>query len=107
MAIEYFENIFRSGTCQRMEECLNAVQQKVTFDMQEALSREYSVEEVKAALFQMGPIKAPRPDAMNALFYHKYWHIVGDDVTAAVLDFLNSGSMLPILILLISSLSLK
>ena len=95
VAIEYFENIFRSGTCQRMEECLNAVQQKVTSDMQEALSREYSAEEVKAALFQMGPTKAPRPDGMNALFYQKYWHIVGDDVTAAVLDFLNSGSMLP------------
>lgn len=51
VAIEYFENIFRSGTCQRMEECLNAVQQKVTSDMQEALSREYSAEEMKAALF--------------------------------------------------------
>ena len=30
---------------------------------------------------------------MNALFYQKYWHIVGDDVTNAVLHFLNSGNM--------------
>lgn len=27
-------------------------------------------------------------------FYQKYWHIVGDDVIAVVLDFLNSDNMI-------------
>ena len=95
VAIKYFKSIFSSGTCQRLEECLSAVQQKVTTYMRNILSRDYSVEEVQVALFQKGPTKAPRPDGMNALFYQKYWHIVGNDVTAAVLDFLNSSTMLP------------
>ena len=32
---------------------------------------------------------------MNALFYKKFWHIVGNDVVNAVLEFLNNGVMLP------------
>jgi len=76
-----------------MEECLSAVQHKMTSKMQEVLSREYSVEEVKVLLFQMGPTKAPGSNGMNALFYHKFWHVVGDDMIAAILDFLNSGNM--------------
>ena len=95
VAIKYFKSIFSLRTCQRLEECLNAVQQKVTTDMRDILSRDYSVEEVQVALFQMGPTKAPGPDGMNALFYQKYWHIVGNDVTAAVLDFLNYSTMFP------------
>ena len=30
---------------------------------------------------------------MNALFYQKFWHIIGDDVVVAVLNFLNYGIM--------------
>ena len=63
--------------------------------MKEELSRPYSVEEVKVVLFQMGPTKVPGPDGMNALFYQKFWHIVGNDVSSAVLDFLNSGIKIP------------
>ena len=33
VATEYFENIFKSGSYDKMEECLNAVQHKVTSEM--------------------------------------------------------------------------
>ena len=32
---------------------------------------------------------------MNAFFYQKFWHIVGNDVSSVVLDFLNFGNMIP------------
>ena len=51
VASDYFMNIFNASTCDRMEECLNAVNRRMTDDMLEVLSRSYSSEEVKAALF--------------------------------------------------------
>ena len=78
-----------------MEECLNAVQSKITNEMHEVLSSEYTAKEVKVALFQMGPTKAPGPDGINALFYQKFWHVVGNTVVPAMLDFLKNGNMLP------------
>ena len=97
VAVEYFNNMFSTGSCTRIEECLEAIQQKLSIEMQQTLSSEYTADEIKAALFQMGPTKALGPDGMNAIFYQKFWHIVGDNVVSAVLEFLNTGYMPPAL----------
>ena len=94
VAVNYFEDIFSSGRCDRMVECLNVVSHKMSLDMLNVLSNKFSVDEVKTALSQMGPTKALGLDDMNALFYQKFWHIVGTDVAYVVLDFLNNGNIL-------------
>ena len=95
VAIDYFDNLFSTGSCHQIEECLSTVSARETIDMQEMLSRNFTADEIKEAVFQIGPTKAPGPDGTNALFYQKFWHIVGDDVVNVVLDFLNNGVMLP------------
>ena len=95
VAINYFENMFKTMGCDQMEDCIAVVQHKVTPHMVEILSSEYNADEVQITLFQMGPMKSLGPDGMNALFYQKFWHIVGDDVTNVVLHFLNYGIMDP------------
>ena len=77
VASAYFDNLFQAGAEDQMEECLNAVQSKVIDDMQEFLCSEFTAEEVKVALFQMGPTKAPGPDGMNALFYQNFGMLLG------------------------------
>ena len=59
VATDYFETIFTLGSSSRMEECIDLVPHKVTDDMRDFLSSEYNADEIKAALFQMGPTKAP------------------------------------------------
>ena len=95
VAVDYFDNFLCAGSCNQMEECLSTISAKVSPAMQDMLSRAFIADEIKEAVFQMGPTKAPGPDGMNALFYQKFWHIVGNDVVNAVLEFLNNGVMLP------------
>ena len=90
----YFEDIYSSSNLSRLEEATNLIPTKVSEEMNDDLIKDFSVEEVRIALRQMHPTKAPRPDDMSAIFYQKYWDIVGIDVTNMVLNVLNSNASL-------------
>ncbi|KAL0325212.1 UNVERIFIED_CONTAM: LINE-1 retrotransposable element O protein [Sesamum radiatum] len=62
----------------------------VNEEVNEALIQPFSPEEVKRASFQMYPYKSPGPDGMSPVFFQKYWHIVGPEITSFVLEFLNN-----------------
>ena len=95
IANNYFDSLLNAGVCDQIQEYLNAVAHWITPDMHQILSSKFIADEIKATLFQMRPMKASRPNGMNALFYQKFWHIVGDKVVSAVLDYLNSSVILP------------
>ena len=38
--------------------------------------------------------KSPGPDGMSPFFFQKFWHVVGGDVSNAVLSVLHSGHLL-------------
>ena len=62
----------------------------VTADMNRDLICSFSRDEVEAALKSMEPLSAPGPDGMPPTFFQSYWSIVGDDVSSAVLNYLNN-----------------
>ena len=55
------------------------------------LLRDFQESEVKTALKQMYPLKAPGLDGMPPLFFLHFWPLIGNFVTKTVLDFLNFG----------------
>ena len=72
VAFDYFDNIFYASSCNQMEECLSIISAKVTTNMQDLLSRDFTADEIKEVVFQIGPTKALGLDGMNALFYKKF-----------------------------------
>ncbi|CAM8954101.1 unnamed protein product [Rhodiola kirilowii] len=59
--------------------------------MNAMLTAPFTEGEVKRALFQMHPSKAPGLDGFSALFYQNNWSVVGQDVVTEVLKCLNNG----------------
>lgn len=78
---------------EHLQQLLSAVQPTVSPAMNTALTKEFTSEEVKAALENIGDLKAPRPDGMPAIFFKKYWDVVGEKLTREVLHILRGGPM--------------
>jgi len=72
-----------------MEVVLDAVPTRVTPEMNDHLLAPFDSKEVKEALFQMFPTKAPGPDGFPAHFFQRHWDLCGEEVTSVVLRVLN------------------
>ena len=93
--VDYYQNLFTSALPSNLEEVLMAVPTVITDEQNTMLAVEFVKTEVEEAIQQMAPLKAPGPDGLPPLFYQKFWPSIGEDVSKAVLNCLNSGSLLP------------
>ena len=72
----------------------DTIQSRVTSEINLELINEFTREEVELALKQMHPTKAPGLDGMSALFFQKYWDVIGNDISSMILNVLNSNMSL-------------
>ena len=94
VAVNYFERLYATSQPSNMMEITDTIQSKVTLKMNHDLINEFTKEEVELALKQMHPAKAPGPNGMLAIFFQKYWDIVGSDISSMILNALNSNMSL-------------
>jgi hypothetical protein len=94
MLLDFYLKLFSSEACASMDAVLDAIPINVNGEMSEALSQEYTNEEIKSALFQMGPTKAPGPDGFPTIFYQRHWDLLEQDICSAVRGFLSGKDIL-------------
>jgi hypothetical protein len=85
--VSYYTKLFTSTGPHSIDKCISVIGDRVSTEMNEKLIATFTTEEVKFALDQMGPLKAPGLDGFTVSFYQHNWHIVGSEVCKAVLYF--------------------
>ena len=74
-----------------LEEVVAHIPCTITDELNAELLVDFTREEMVVALKQMEPLKVLGPDGLPPLFFQRYWHVVGDDVTEVVLSCLSTG----------------
>ncbi|XP_058723191.1 uncharacterized protein LOC131594996 [Vicia villosa] len=89
--VSYFSELFETYCPLIEEDVLEVVKDRLRPEHIAHCEDTFTGEEVKEALFQMHPLKAPGPDGLPSLFYQKYWNIVGPEITHLALEVLNNN----------------
>lgn len=92
--IDYFLRLFSATDSANMGPVIESRERFVTPTINNILLQEYKEDKVRRALFQMHPSKSSDFDGMSLFFFQKYWHIVGHNVTNAILSILRSRHLL-------------
>ncbi|KAK6164048.1 hypothetical protein DH2020_000912 [Rehmannia glutinosa] len=90
--LDYYQNLFSAEPTLDMDRAIDAIDTKMTGDMNEILMRPFSQDKVRAALSQMHPTKSPGPDGMPAVFFQKFWPFIHTDILPVILNVLNGHS---------------
>ncbi|KAM6542808.1 hypothetical protein CsatB_007255 [Cannabis sativa] len=89
--VDYYKHIYSAGDAD-WNQVVSGISCSITAAQNADLLKPISSDEVRTALFQMHPDKAPGPDGMGPGFFQKHWDIVGPDLVAAACNFFESGT---------------
>ncbi|KAA3458346.1 reverse transcriptase [Gossypium australe] len=92
IASTYFEKLFSASDGEPDEHILGLVKRSVTSSMNEILLQKYTEGEIFQAVKEMPSLKAPGIDGFAAVFFQKYWHLVGANISKYCLAILNGHS---------------
>ncbi|KAA3486163.1 reverse transcriptase [Gossypium australe] len=77
VATDFFKDLFTASEMGSDDHLFSLVEKKVTASMNDYLLKDFTDEDVWNAVNSMSPLKAPGVDGYSAIFFKRYWHIVG------------------------------
>ncbi|XP_070041117.1 uncharacterized protein [Nicotiana tomentosiformis] len=94
VAVDFYQKQFTNESDASEFSLLNNVPSMVTMDKNLELSRLPTIEEVRAAVFELSGESSSGPDGFSGLFYQTCWDGIGSDIHNMVLH-LYGGAALP------------
>ncbi|KAH1039054.1 hypothetical protein J1N35_040797 [Gossypium stocksii] len=88
LAWKYFDNLFSTTDTGDDEHLLGLVEKRITNSMNDELLKPFTKEDITRAVKLMTSLKARGIDGFPAIFYQRYWHIVGLEVSSYCLSIL-------------------
>lgn len=91
MIKNYFNELFATSLPRNIDAAYDVVKGKMEERHMNWCASPFTADEIELALKQMHPLKALGLDGVPALFFQKYWKVVGKDITKLVLEILNES----------------
>ncbi|KAA3490345.1 reverse transcriptase [Gossypium australe] len=89
LASDYFGNLFTTSNMGPDDNLFGLVEQKVTESMNANLIKKFTVDEIDHAVKMLAPLHASGVDGFPAIFFQRYWHILGPEISSFCLSILN------------------
>ncbi|KAL4360702.1 hypothetical protein GQ457_04G022450 [Hibiscus cannabinus] len=88
IAMNYFQHLFTSSSGGEYDQILDGISPCITSVMNCSLRREFTTDDVLAALKTMSPHKVAGVDGLGVVFYQQFWHIVAEEVGHFCIDLI-------------------
>ncbi|KAA3477360.1 reverse transcriptase [Gossypium australe] len=89
LALNYFGNLFSASEIGADERLFGLVEKRITTSMNDELLKQFTEEDIRHVVKSISPLKAPRIDDFSTIFFQRYWHIIGPDISSYCLSVLN------------------
>ncbi|KAL4302604.1 hypothetical protein GQ457_10G004920 [Hibiscus cannabinus] len=89
VATDYFKKLYQSNGPSNHDQIFEGITSCIDEDMNGKLDEVFTNEEVLVALKSMSPLKVSGEDGLGVVFYQRFWHIVGQEVSRFCFDMLN------------------
>lgn len=92
---QYYNSLFSTSYPTNLECILSHVSVSINDSINQKLIKDVDDEEIKTAVFDMHPLKAPGADGMTPLFFQTYWNILSKEICDAIKSIFSTGYLLP------------